>query len=235
MEFWFAAFLLGLLGSFHCVGMCGPIALALPLKGYGKFGKVFGALLYNFGRATTYGLFGFLLGIIGSAVLLAGMQRYFSISIGVLILFFVLLPQKYTAKLEQLSWLNPISKSVRKLLSELFRRRSFSSLFFIGSLNGFLPCGLVYAALAGALATGTAMQGSIFMMLFGLGTLPLMLAVNLSGNWISMNWRNRIRQVVPVFVAVMAILLILRGMNLGIPYISPAFVDLSRGNSVVCH
>lgn len=235
MEFWFAAFSLGLLGSFHCVGMCGPIALALPLKGYGKIEKVIGALLYNFGRATTYSLFGFLLGLIGGAVLLAGMQRYFSISVGVLILIVVLLPKKYSAKLEQLSWLNPVSKNVRKLLAELFRTRSFSSLFLIGSLNGFLPCGLVYAALAGALATGNAMQGSVFMILFGLGTIPLMLAVNLSGNWININLRNRIRKAVPVFVAAMAILLILRGMNLGIPYISPAFVDLPTGSAAVCH
>ena len=235
MEFAATAFLLGLLGAFHCVGMCGPIALALPLGGYNRFEKVIGALLYNIGRATTYGIFGWLVGFAGAGLFWIGFQQYFSVVLGVLLLLYVLMPQRYKVKVEQVNFLQPLIRYVKDALSALFRQKNFSTLYFIGVLNGLLPCGLVYAALAGALATGNPVKGSLFMMVFGLGTFPLMLAVNLSAQKISIQWRNRMRKAVPVFISFIAVLLILRGLNLGIPYLSPKLVSLPEGSTAICH
>jgi len=91
----------------------------------------------------------------------------------------------------------------------------------IGFLNGFLPCGLVYMAIFGAIATGNALQGSLYMALFGLGTIPLMTSAIYLGNFLNVQVRQRIRKAIPVFVAVIAGLFILRGLGLGIPYVSP--------------
>jgi sulfite exporter TauE/SafE len=235
MELFVAALSLGFLGSFHCVGMCGPIAMALPLGGYKTAEKIWGALLYNLGRATTYGIFGWLVGWVGSAMQWTGWQQYFSVSLGVIILLYIIIPEKLKAKVEAIAFFHPAFSLVKEMLTILFRQKSFSSLYFIGALNGFLPCGLVYAALAGALATGNPIEGGAFMILFGLGTFPLMTLVNLSGSLINVRWRNRIRKAVPVLVSAMAVLLIVRGLNLGIPYVSPKVVDLPSGSAVVCH
>ena len=125
--------------------------------------------------------------------------------------------------------------NVKSLLSKLFKQKSFASLFSIGVLNGFLPCGLVYLGVAGAIATGDVWKGSLFMMFFGLGTLPVMWFVSLAGNIISLEWRNNMRRAVPVFVAVMACMLILRGLNLGIPYVSPEMSRTDCTKHTCCH
>ena len=111
--------------------------------------------------------------------------------------------------------------AVKSKLSSLFSKRNYGAFFSIGLLNGLLPCGLVYMALAGSIATGSVVNGALFMMFFGLGTLPFMFAVTYYSNLISLRVRNQMRKVVPVVVALMAVLMILRGMNLGIDYISP--------------
>jgi sulfite exporter TauE/SafE len=235
MEFFAAAFSLGLFGSFHCAGMCGPIVLALPIGRFNKFQRLAAAFIYHAGRATTYGIFGGLIGFLGSGISWIGSQQFFSITIGLIILIFVLLPDRVKLKVEQslsafvlLSWVKPT-------LASLFQEKSFSSLYFIGALNGLLPCGLIYTAFAGAFATGHPLKGSIFMMLFAMGTLPMMMFVNLSGSWINSHWRSRFRKAVPALVSAMAILLIIRGLNLGIPYLSPKAVELGYDTTVICH
>ena len=111
-----------------------------------------------------------------------------------------------------------------------------STLLLFGLLNGLLPCGLVYAALAGAAATGGPLGGALFMAAFGLGTIPAMLAVSLAGRLITAPWRARFQRAVPVAMAVLAVLFIVRGLSLGIPYLSP---DLSpeavAGGRSCCH
>ncbi|HOW32340.1 MAG TPA: sulfite exporter TauE/SafE family protein, partial [Bacteroidales bacterium] len=99
---------------------------------------------------------------------------------------------------------------------------SFSSLFLIGLLNGLLPCGLVYIAIAGSIGSGSALMGAIYMALFGLGTMPMLLAINLSGGFISTSLRKKINKLIPILVIIVGILFILRGLSLGIPYISPS-------------
>lgn len=221
MTIFWTALTLGFLGSFHCVGMCGPIALALPLNRESSFSKVAGALLYNTGRVFMYALLGGLFGLIGQSIIIAGYQQSLSITLGIAVLTLILLPNKFAHKFRVLSFTYSYIGKVKQKLKTLFKKNSFSSLFFIGTLNALLPCGLVYLGIAGAIASGNVLEGSIFMAVFGLGTVPTMLTVALISSSININFRKRINKAVPVFAVSMALLLILRGMNLGIPYISP--------------
>lgn len=216
-----AALTLGFLGSFHCIGMCGPIAMALPLDRTSLFTKVTGSLAYNSGRMITYALFGGLFGLIGQSIAIAGYLQILSITLGAAILIMVLLPGSLAGKMRVTRFIYSYVGKVKSRLAKLFRKSSYSSLFFIGSLNGLLPCGLVYLGVAGAIATGSSLSGSLFMAAFGLGTLPAMLGASLAGSWISVGVRSKMRKAVPVFIGIMAAMLILRGMNLGIPYVSP--------------
>lgn len=225
MEIFIAAFVLGLMGSFHCIGMCGPIALSLPLRGNSYSQKIQGALLYNLGRATMYGFMGGIFGLIGQGFHFLGFQRWVSIGMGVLLITSIILPLAYkNVKLWNIHFL---TGWVRKSIQQLFMRRSYGSLFLIGSLNSLLPCGLVYLAIAGAIGTGTVYFGMLYMILFGLGTLPLMLMVSLVGNAITISVRNKINRVIPYIVIFIGIIFIFRGLCLGIPYLSPPENKLS--------
>jgi uncharacterized protein len=216
-----AALILGFLGSFHCVGMCGPIALALPLNRSTNYTRVMGALSYNSGRVLTYTLLGSAFGLLGKGFVIAGYQQALSVFAGVFILLlFFSSGIKEKLNIRSASLFGLVAKLKYKLRQQ-FKKSGNSSLFITGSLNGLLPCGLVYLGIAGAIATGDALKGSFFMFLFGLGTVPAMLILSFIGNSINLNLRNKIRRVIPVFVIVTAVLLILRGMNLGIPYVSP--------------
>lgn len=218
-----AAISLGFLGSFHCIGMCGPIALSLPVHQYGGLKKNFAIILYNAGRIFTYSVLGILFGSLGQSFYMAGFQQWVSISIGVLLLLSVLMPGIWFFKSVRFSFLtNPVNR-LKNYFSELFSKRGLRFLFLIGVLNGLLPCGLVYLGIAGAIATEDIFKGALFMVGFGLGTLPIMYSVALFGQFVSLRFRTIIRSAVPYVISAMALLLILRGMNLGIPYISPSF------------
>lgn len=231
-----SAFLIGLFGSFHCIGMCGPIALALPVQQGNRLNLIVGRVLYNVGRALTYGLIGLVFGLVGQSLSLVGFQQSVSIIAGVLILLMVLLPSKISQKLYLLKPAYGFTNFLKKKFGILLRKKSLSSIFFIGILNGFLPCGLVYIAVAGAIASGGYIEGALYMFVFGIGTLPIMLAVSLAGNFISLNVRKRINKAIPVFMVILAFLFILRGMNLGIPYVSPQLKQTEiNDDSVICH
>jgi sulfite exporter TauE/SafE len=229
------ALTLGFLGSFHCVGMCGPIALALPLDKNSSLLKYSGALIYNIGRMFTYALLGGFFGLVGESFVIAGYQQTVSIILGIAILMMVLLPNQVFSRFKITGFIYSNIAKLKQQLALLFQKNSLSSLFFIGILNGLFPCGLVYLGVAGAIATGNSLNGTIFMAMFGLGTLPAMFSLSLLGNVISINFRNKIKKTLPLFVIAMAVLLILRGMNLGIPYVSP---ELSASKLVAhkcCH
>src|SRR4051812_29479834 len=183
----FAALTLGFLGSFHCVAMCGPIALALPLDRSSMFSKSIGALLYNAGRLITYIILGSIFGLLGQSIVIAGYQQALSITLGVLILLGLLLPASTTNKINFMSVPALFIGRLKQKLRALFSTNSYSSLFLIGTLNGLLPCGLVYLGIAGAIASGNALQGGMFMLAFGLGTLPAMLLLALAGQSISID------------------------------------------------
>ena len=212
---YWSAFVFGFLGSFHCVGMCGPIVLAVPGKSLGS------KLLYNIGRAITYAVMGLAIGIVGEGFSLAGYQQTLSIIVGAAMLLIVIFTKYKHFDL-------PLSGAISKLwifsknkLTPLFKSESFMAPFLIGLINGLLPCGLVYAALFAAVAMGGMIESSVYMLLFGLGTAPLLIALSVFGNFLSPALRSRFNKTVPYFLALVAVLIILRGMNLGIPYISP--------------
>lgn len=217
-----AALLLGFLGSFHCIGMCGPIALTLPVQHLDGFKKLMGIILYNSGRVFTYALLGLIFGVIGMSFNLFGWQQILSIILGsLLLLFFVasfLQKRIFKNQFIQNRW----NKYILHWLTPLFQKKSLGNVFLIGLLNGLLPCGLVYMAIAGALATGNLLTSSVFMASFGLGTLPAMIGMSFAGSFISLRMRNNIKKAVPYIIGLMGILLILRGLNLNIPYLSPA-------------
>jgi len=106
----------------------------------------------------------------------------------------------------------------------------------IGFLNGFLPCGLVYIAVFGAIAAGNIAQGSLYMVLFGAGTIPLMTTAVYFSGFLKGNRKQKIQKLIPVFVVLMGTLFILRGLGLGIPYISPKPVlEVAASSSIECH
>lgn len=230
IPFW-TALSLGLISGLHCMGMCGPIALSLPLKKRTYFTVWSGISAYNLGRITTYGILGGLFGLLGTALVTISLQQTLSIVLGMIFLLSVMIPAlgKKTIPLE--SW---AYKAVGKLMSafkNLFKKNNWESLFFIGALNGLLPCGMVYLALAGAISTGSPDGGILYMILFGAGTLPVMIGVTWGGKFISSETRNKLKVLVPVTITLLGILFILRGLNLGIPYISPELAPLGEGTS----
>ena len=212
---YWSAFVFGLLGSFHCVGMCGPIVLAVPGK------SIFSKLLYNIGRTITYAIMGLIIGIIGEGFSLAGYQQSLSVIVGAAMLLIILFTKYKHFDL-------PLSGAVSKIwifsknkLTPLFKSESAIAPLLIGLINGLLPCGLVYAAIFAAVAMGGMLESSLYMILFGLGTAPLLIALSIFGNFLSPTIRTKFNKVVPYLLGMVAILLILRGLNLGIPYVSP--------------
>ena len=228
-------FLVGFLGSVHCAGMCGPLALALPVPGGGRLTYVYGRVLYNAGRVLTYAVLGAAAGLVGRTVVLAGAQQAVSLVLGVLILLSVLVPLALRSLLPSFTLPARFSRYVQAKLAGLMKRSSRVALFVIGVLNGLLPCGFVYVALAAAITTGEVHRGVLFMAGFGLGTGPLMLAIALAGKHIQAGIRRRLAALAPVFTAALAVLIILRGLNLGIPYISPAVSGKEPREQQHCH
>lgn len=223
----YAALVLGLVGGLHCAGMCGPLALALPGRDRSGAAYVLGRLAYNLGRVVTYCGLGLIFGVVGKSFWMAGVQRWTSITLGLLLIFGLFLSRK-------LALSKPVVLLVQRLklaMGGLLRRRSLVALGLLGLLNGLLPCGLVYVACAGAAATGGVVSGLEYMAVFGLGTVPVMFVISVSGKLMPTALRLRLVRVVPLSILLLAILLILRGMSLGIPYVSP---DLSSQDPACC-
>jgi uncharacterized protein len=219
--FLWTAFIVGIVGSAHCAGMCGPIALALPLKSDNWFTRVGGGIVYNTGRIITYMLLGAIFGMLGKGLHMAGFQLWASIVIGILMIVMVVVPLVFK-KMPSLN--NVFEGYSARLLGgfwNMFRKGGTPSLFGIGLLNGILPCGLVYVAIAGAINSGDVVSAMLYMALFGAGTIPVMLAVSLAGTMISLNLRIFINKLSPYVIVLLGVLFILRGLSLGIPYISP--------------
>lgn len=227
-------FLIGFLGSFHCVGMCGPIVLALPTGNSSNLMLIFSRILYNFGRIITYTFLGASFGFFGRGITFVGFQQFATIGIGIIILLYYLMPSKFKGKLSSTAPYLFLSNFVKNSFKILIKSGSPFSLLIFGILNGFLPCGFVYVALAGAITTGNALSGAIFMALFGLGTTPIMLGTALLGKFISVGVKRTMNKLIPVFAIILAIIFILRGLNLGIEYVSPKLTNDALENPQYC-
>jgi hypothetical protein len=196
-----------------------------------------GRIVYNSGRILTYAVLGLGAGLVGRTVHVSGYQQGVSIVLGVFILLAVILPSRFGALLTGAKLHARLFEPLKQLWSRLFGRSSTSALFTVGLLNGFLPCGLVYVALAGAVTTGLPFEGALYMAVFGLGTFPMMLAVSLVGGLLGAGVRTKLRRMIPVGAVVLGMLFILRGMSLGIPYVSPKMEQHQDGTTEVrrCH
>ena len=219
----YTALVFGFFSSFHCAGMCGPIALAVSnLKSEGS--PVVGKILYNLGRMYTYALLGLIFGFVGKGLSMAGLQQGVSIVSGILIIIFILIPRiplKISAKLG-------LSKGVffiKKSFSWFLQRRSLSAMFFTGVVNGLLPCGMVYMALAASISLASPVNSGLYLTLFGLGTFPVMLTITLTGSLLNLRFKSLMNKTIPYLTVMVGILFILRGMSLGIPYMSPVMKD----------
>ncbi len=231
----FSAFILGLLGSFHCVGMCGPIAFMLPVDRTNPVKKVSQIAIYHFGRLLAYSVIGLVFGLIGKSLYIFGFQQQLSIIIGVLMILVVLIPQKTFNKYNFSRPIYKIISKVKSALGSAMKKKTLDTFLTIGFLNGFLPCGLVYMALFAAIAGGNALNGILYMAVFGLGTIPLMTTAIYFSHFLKGTARQKIQKAIPVFVVIIGALFILRGLGLGIPYLSPAPVYDVVSNSIDCH
>jgi len=226
---WISGTALGLAGSLHCAGMCGPLMLALPRTGQSRAAWLFGRLLYHLGRVTTYAGIGVAVGLLGRSLSWVGIQRWVSLVIGLLLLGGLLWKRLWHSPFG--SWTLPawLSHGMRDLL----RERSLAALYGLGLLNGFLPCGLVYVAAGAATASGSLVHALQFMIAFGLGTVPLTLALTLAPGILPASIRLRAQRGIPWAVALVGLLLVLRGLALGIPYLSPSVGNAAQ--PACCH
>lgn len=208
----------------HCVGMCGPLVLKMPFNN--SNGVVYSRLFsYHLGKISTYAFLGLLTGLLGDALRFFFVQQWISIFAGVTLLLVYFLPkiiQKYSSPQFSSIWNKQVVMRMRKLLQPSDNQSMPLRLFSLGIVNGFLPCGLVYMALLGAIAQPTILQAVLFMVVFGIGTSPALSAIILANQFILNRWKNAYQSISSVLVVAVGVLLILRGLGLGIPYISPA-------------
>jgi sulfite exporter TauE/SafE len=231
----YTAFIFGLISSFHCVGMCGPIAMMLPVDRTNEAKKVTQIITYHLGKLTSYGLLGLIFGLLGKSFYLAGLQQQLSIILGILMIVVAVVPEKVFAKY---NFSKPVYSSIIKIKSSLgqhFKNKSYKSLFTIGLLNGFLPCGMVYVAIFGAIAMQSVSLGILYMILFGIGTIPLLTAVVYLSNILSLSFRQTIQNMIPLVAVVIGMLFIIRGLGLNIPYLSPSNLSLFVQTETNCH
>lgn len=219
---WWAALLIGLTGSLHCAGMCSPIALMIPISYEKKVSSFMALMLYNLGRTITYVLLGFLVGFFAKGLDLTGVQNYFSIFMGVFLVFVFLFSLNVDGWLANLSFYRKVNQLISKgiqFASEKTKKghqkNPFFSALVIGLVNGLLPCGLVYLAIGGALTTAGPVEGMMFMAFFGLGTFPMMTFIPIFVKSAGQKFRFQARKYIPYLLLIMAALFIYRGMEMG--------------------
>ncbi len=216
-----SAVILGLLGNFHCMGMCGPITLILPLHQYSMGKKILAVGMYNMGRIFTYTVIGLIFGLIGHAIVLTKIHQQISITMGIVMIVSVITPFLLSSKLKGTLTNSKFMNWLRGQIKSLLKTQNFGGYFLLGAMNGLLPCGLVYVAVAGAVITGSLVGGMTYMMLFGLGTVPIMILLPLFGQVLSKKLKINTRLLMPIATTIVGLLFIVRGLGLDIPYISP--------------
>jgi uncharacterized protein len=231
----FSAFIFGLISSFHCIGMCGPIAMMLPVDRSNEAKKITQIITYHIGKLTAYAILGLVFGLLGKTFYLAGMQQQLSIIVGALMIVVALVPEKVFAKYNFSKPVYRVITKVKSSLGQQFKNKSYKSLFTIGLLNGFLPCGMVYVAIFGAIAMQSVSIGVMYMILFGLGTIPMLTAVVYISNLISFSFRGTIQKAIPFVAVIIGMLFIIRGLGLDIPYVSPSNMSLFVQSEANCH
>jgi len=231
----YSAFIFGLISSLHCIGMCGPIAMMLPVDRNNQAKKAVQIMLYQMGRLSAYGSLGLVFGILGKGFYMAGIQQSISIIVGIFMITIAVVPERIFMKYNFSKPIYKVISNVKSSLGNQFKRKSPDALFTIGLLNGFLPCGLVYAALFGAIAMQNVTLGVSYMLLYGLGTIPMMSAVVYISNILSTPVRSKMQKMIPIATVIIGTLFILRGLGLDIAYISPSNLSLFVQANANCH
>lgn len=212
------AFSFGLLSSLHCAVMCAPLQ-AVVMGQWLKNKRRSSWLVYHFGRLSTYMLLGIIANLFGQSIGVAHWQGDFTIIAGLLLIagYFGFKLLQWDRKFNQL-----IAPILRKLQPKVQGKKNPFWYYSSGALNGFLPCGMVYAALLPAAGAASISTGILYMLVFGLGTLPLLAGINLFSNTLLLRFGKYIPKLIPLSVILIASLLIIRGLELDIPYLSPA-------------
>ncbi len=207
---------MGLIGSMHCAGMCGPIAISLPYRVgmQTKEETFFKILVYNLGRIITYAFFGLLFGIVGKGFFTMGIQKWFLITLAVLLIIIAIFSIDVESKALKIPVIGKFNKKIKELLAKSLKNATVKSFLYIGILNGFLPCGLVYMAIVAAIATGGVLNSVLYMILFGIGTMPMMMALGYGGHLLSTRFRTILRKLYPVFMIIFAILFLMRAFKI---------------------
>jgi uncharacterized protein len=225
----FLAFGMGILGSIHCIGMCGPLLLGIFNQSLSS--KPYNYLLFHLGKIVAYGIIGLGFGLIGKSLHLFLSQQHLSILTGSILLLYYVLGKWGHVNAEFSSYASGIYRWI-KLNTE---RMPLPKYYLIGFLNGFLPCGLVYLAATSSLSSGHISKSILWMICFGLGTIPSLTFIL----WLSKKFQSRFNlffhRIYQNLTLILAILLILRGLNLGIPYISPQYNSAEEKVSKCCH
>jgi hypothetical protein len=194
--------------------------MAIPINRKNNWSILSGVLQYNLGRVFTYAVLGLIIGSIGLTIQSFGVLQWLSIITGILLIAYAWrkwLGRIFHAKIPGINLNGFVSKGIGSVMRSKFPFK----LPLLGFLNGLLPCGMVYVALMNAMLTGNQLSSATAMIAFGLGTLPAMMAVGFAAGKITGQLRNKINTAVPYLLTVVGLLVILRGMNLGIPFISP--------------
>lgn len=212
------AFFIGLFGSIHCIGMCGPLAFAVPVTGNKWWLVITDRALYNLGRVVTYSLLGLLIGFIGRQLWVFGLQQVVCMVSGTIILL-ISIGRIFKLQFTGGRFTSKLFKPVNKLLG--YALRHHAGHFAVGIINGLLPCGFVYVALTGAMNEVSPLSAAQYMFCFGMGTFPLMLIATVSSGFITLPLRNKLNKAIPYFMLILACWFIIRGLELNIPYLSP--------------
>jgi sulfite exporter TauE/SafE len=209
--------------------------MMLPVDRTNEAKKVLQILTYHFGKIIAYGSIGLVFGLLGKSFYLAGWQQQMSIILGVLMIVVAIVPEKVFARYNFSKPVYKIISNVKSKLGQQFKSKSYSSLFTIGLLNGFLPCGMVYVAIFGAIAMQSVSLGVAYMLLFGVGTIPMLTLVVYLSQLLTFSSRNALQKGIPIVTIVIGILFIIRGLGLDIPYVSPSNLSLFVQANANCH
>jgi sulfite exporter TauE/SafE len=225
---------LGFLGSLHCIGMCGPLALGAAGTGrYGIVKSLISGIHYNVGKSLSYGILGFGAGFAGNIILMAGIQKSISIISGALLIaiaIFAIQPDIWIQKFRVFKKWNAL---LSKHFQYTYKSHFFGKEIYLGFLNGFLPCGLVYIALAGAVTLQHPVGSAGFMVMFGAGTMPALLLVFLTGPGIKYRFRHIFQKIYPIAASITGLYLIYRGIFSELP-LQLDFIQALQ-HPVMCH
>lgn len=231
------ALTLGLAGSLHCLGMCGPIAFVLPVARDRPLYQGIQVAAYHIGRLISYAAIGLVFGLFGRSLVLFGWQQNMSIGIGLLMILIVIGIYFPFKKWSLTPWLYGNIGNLKSKFGYFLKRRDPYSFLAMGLLNGFLPCGLVYMAVLGAMLTGDAFSGAAFMALFGLGTVPMMTFAVFSAGKLKGKFSIGLQRMLPILLLLFGILMVVRGLGLDIPYLSPGIQIAAEevSTEINCH